>query len=49
MGANLLIVTSVLMVGIQEGTMPGSLLAASAMTTGLLAEVGLLWWKASHL
>jgi len=48
MGANLLILTGVLAAGIRQGTMPGSLLAASAMTAGLLTEASLLWWKASQ-
>jgi hypothetical protein len=48
MGANLLIVIGVLVTGIRQSTMPGSLLAASGMTAGLLTEASLLWWKASH-
>jgi hypothetical protein len=49
MGANLLTLIGVLAAGIQQGTVPGSLLAASAMTAGLLTEASLLWWKASQL
>lgn len=48
MGANLLTLSGVLLVGIGQGTMPGFLLAAVAMTMGLLAEVGWLWWQVSH-
>jgi len=48
MGANLLILIGVLAAGIRQGTVPGSLLAASAMTAGLLAEASLLWWQASY-
>ncbi|MBI4758472.1 MAG: hypothetical protein HY783_05665 [Chloroflexi bacterium] len=48
MVANLLILSSVLVVGIRWGVVPGFLLAAVAMTMGLLAEVGWLWWQASH-
>ena len=49
MGANLLVLIGVLVAGVRQGSVPGSLLAASAMTAGLLAETGLLWWQASHL
>jgi hypothetical protein len=49
MGANLLILIGVLVAGIRESTVPGSLLAASGMTAGLLAEASLLWWKASQM
>jgi hypothetical protein len=48
MGANLLILIGVLVAGIRQSTVPGSLLAASGMMTGLLTEASLLWWKASH-
>jgi hypothetical protein len=49
MGANLLILTGVLVAGIRQRTVPGSLLGASGMTAGLLTEVSLLWWKASQM
>ncbi len=48
MGANLLILIGVLVAGIRQSTVPGSLLAASGMVAGLLSEASLLWWKASH-
>ncbi|MCL5999598.1 MAG: hypothetical protein M1546_26565 [Chloroflexi bacterium] len=48
MGVNLLVLSSVLAIGIYQGTLPGFLLAPAAMTLGLFAEVGLLWWQASH-
>jgi Na+-driven multidrug efflux pump len=41
---NLVILIGVLVIGIRQGGVPGFLLAAVAMTMGLLAEVGWLCW-----
>lgn len=48
MGANLLVLVIVLMIGIQQDIVPGSLLAAAGMTIGLLTEACLLLWKVTH-
>jgi hypothetical protein len=48
MAAHLLILIGVLVAGVRQSTVPGSLLAASGMTAGLLTEASLLWWKASR-
>jgi O-antigen/teichoic acid export membrane protein len=46
MTANLLLLVGVLAVGIRLSSVPGSLLAAFALTVGLLVEAGLLGWRA---
>ncbi len=48
MGVNLLVLVGVLFIGIRQGTLPGFLLAAVAMSAGLLVEVCWLWWRASR-
>ena len=48
MAVNLLTLIGVLVIGIRQGGVPGFLLAAVAMTMGLLAEVGWLWRQASR-
>jgi len=48
MVANLLMLSSVLLIGIHQSLAPGFLLAPAAMTVGLVTEVSWLWWQASH-